>query len=84
MATRRKTNKGGHCHRYRPMDMNFLNEDLTAMEVFRRTGCLQFYQRLQGFHLQVSKDFATSFTGKTSKVRMLNLTVTPETISSTT
>ena len=34
------------------------------------------------FHLQVSKDFATSFTGTTSKVGILNLTVTLETISS--
>ena len=84
MAARKKTNKGGHCHRYEPMDMNFLNEYSTSMEVFRRTGCLQFRQRLQGFHLQVSKDFSNSFIGTTSKVGILNLIVTPESISTAT
>ena len=83
MPARKKTNKGGHYHKYEPMDMNFLNEDPTAMEFFKRTGCLQFCQRLQGF-LQFSKDFANSFTGRTSKVGILNLTVTPDNISSTT
>ena len=63
------------------MDLKLLNEDPTAMEFFRRTGCLQFCQKLQGFHAQVSKDFATNFTGTTTKVGILNLTVTPESIS---
>ena len=68
MVARRKTNKHGHFHMYELMDTNLLNEDPTAMEVFRRTGCLQFCQRLQGIRLQVSKDFATNFIGTTSKV----------------
>ena len=38
MLERKKTKKGGHCHTYELMDMNFLNKDPTAMEVFRRTG----------------------------------------------
>ena len=81
MAARKKMKKGGHCHRYEPMDLKLLNEDPTSMEVFRRICCLQFCQRLQGFHAQVSKDFATNFIGTTSKVGILNLTVTPERIS---
>ena len=84
MAGKKKTNKGGHCLGYEPMDMNFLNEDPTALEVFRRTRCLQFCQRLQGCHVQVSKEFAIGFNGTTSKVGMLNLTVTLETIVSAT
>ena len=84
MATRRKIRKGGRCHRYETMDINLLNEYPTAMEVFRRIGCLQLCRRLQGFHLQVSKDFSASFNGKASKVGIMNLTVTPETISTAT
>ena len=84
MAAKRKTNKGGHCLRYEPSDMNLLNEDPISLEVFRRIGCLQFFPRLQGCHVQVSKEFSISFNVTTSKVGMLNLTVTPETIAATT
>ena len=84
MATRNKTNKGGHCHRYEPMDMNLLNEDSTALEVFIRTGYLQLFQRRQGCHLQVSNEFSKSFTGTASKVGILNLTVTLDNISAAT
>ena len=64
--------------------MNLLNEDPNALEIFRRTGFLQFCQILQGFHLQVSKEFAISLNGTASKVGMLNLTVTLETIPTAT
>ena len=51
MATKRKTNKGGHYLRYEPLDMNLINEDPTDVDqVFRRTGCLQFCEILQGCH----------------------------------
>ena len=80
MAAKRKTNKGGHCLRYEPSDMNLINEDPTASEVFRRTWCLQFFQILQGCHVQVSKEFSLNFIGTTAKVGMLNLTKTLETI----
>ena len=40
MASKNKTNKGGHCLRYEPMGLKLFNEDPNAMEVFRRTGCL--------------------------------------------
>jgi len=64
--------------------MNLINEEPTTLEVFRRIGCLQFFQGLQGCHVQVSKEFAISFNGKNSMVGMLNLTITPETIAETT
>ena len=74
MAAKRKTNKGGHYLRYEPI----------ALEVFRRTGCLQFCQRLQGCHLKVSKESTIIFNGTASKVGILNLTVTLETIAAAT
>ena len=80
MDAKRKTKKGGHCLRYEPSDMNLIKEDPTDAEFFRRTGCLHFFQRLQGCHVQVSKEFALNFNGITTKVGMLNLTITPETI----
>ena len=84
MATNRKTNKGGHYLRYDPSDMNLLNEGPTYLEFLRRTGCFQFFQILQGCHVQVSKEFSISFNGTASKVGMLNLTITLETIATST
>ena len=80
MAEKRRTNKGGQCLRYEPADMNLINEDPTAVEVFRRIGCLQFCEKLQGCYAQVSKEFALNFSGTTTKVGMLNLSITPEVI----
>ena len=84
MAAKRKTNKGGQCLRYEPSDMNLINEDPTIVEIFRRTGCLQFCERLQGCHVKVSKEFALNFSGTTTKVGILNLNITPEIIAAAT
>ena len=64
--------------------MNLINEDLTTVEVFRRTGCLQFCDKLQGCHTQVSKEFALNFSGTTAKVGILNLSITPKVIAAAT
>ena len=84
MEEKRRKNKGGQCMRYKPANMNLINEDPTTGEVFRRTGCLHFCERLQSYHVHVSKEFALNFSGTATKVGMLNLSITPEVISATT
>ena len=84
MASKKKENKGGYYVRYEPMDLKLLNEDPSAMEAFMKVCFLQFCQKIQGFHVHVSKDFATNFTGTTSKVGVLNLTLSPHAISQAT
>ena len=69
---------------YEPIDMNLMNEDPTTTEVFIRTCCLHFCEKLHGCHTQVSKEFALNFTGTTTKVGMLNLSITPEVIAAAT
>jgi len=53
MAMKKKTNKGGLCVRYEPMDLKLLNEDPSFEEAFNSVGCMRFYQKLQGFHAHV-------------------------------
>ena len=84
MAEKRRTNKGGQCLRYEPADMIIINGDLAAVEVFRRKRCLQFFERLKGCHVQFSKEFSLNFSGTTTKVAMLNLTITQEVITAST
>ena len=84
MEAKKKLNKGGYCVRYEPMDLKLLNEDPSFMDDFRNFGFPHFYQNLQGFHTQISKDFVANFTGRASKVVVLNFTVSPDTISQAT
>ena len=84
MAEKIRTNKGVQCLRYEPADMNLINEDPTVVEFFRRTGCLQFCEKLQCCHTKVSEEFSLNLSGTTTKVGMLNFSITPEAISATT
>lgn len=77
---KKKVNKGGSCVRHEPMDLKLLNEDPSFVEAFSNVRCLQFCQKLQGFHAQISKDFVVKFTATASKVGVLNFTVSPDTI----
>ena len=77
MTTKRKAHKGGSCLRFEPMDLKLLNEEPNFVEAFRNAGCMRFCQKLQGFYVHISKDFATNFTGTTYKVGMLNFVVAP-------
>ena len=81
---KKKVNKGGSCVRYEPMDLKLLNEDPNFMDALRNVECLQFCQKLQGFHAQISKDFKVNFTRTTLKVEFLNFTISPDTISQAT
>ena len=81
---KKNVNKGGSCVRYEPMGLNILNEDPSFMDAFRNVGCLQFCQKIRGFHAHISKYFVTNFIGIASKVGILNFTVSPDTISQAT
>ena len=66
--------------RHEPKDMKAIIEDPAVMEAFRRVGCLQFCEKLQGFHTQVSKEFYLNLNGTNTKVGMLSVLITPEII----
>lgn len=44
-------------------------------------GCLQFYKKLHGFHVQITKDFILNFTWIGTKAGILSLNVSVDTIS---
>lgn len=51
------------------------------MQSFSSMECLQFCQKLQGFHAQITKDFTLNFIGIDTKVGILSLNVSQDTIS---
>ena len=81
MAKEKKNHRLGHCLRSEPESKRVLVEDQTVMDVFSKEACLKFYEKLQGGHTQVSKEFSLHFSGTTTKVGMLNMSVTPKTIA---
>lgn len=67
--------------RYELMDLKMVNEETSFATTFTSAGCMRFCQKLQGYHAQVSKDFAVIFFGTASKVGVLNFMVSPKTIA---
>lgn len=51
---RKKSNKGGEIVRYEPQGMKNFESYSTFVEVFKGAGCLKFFQKLQGHHIEVS------------------------------
>ena len=84
MATQRKRNKVGLPFRSEPIHPKLIMEDPSFMEAFTRAGCMQFFQRLQCHHIQVSRDFALNFKGTSTKFGILHFPVSPDRISQAT
>lgn len=84
MTKERKNHRSGHCLRTEPETIEALTKDKSVEEAFKKAGCWKFCEKLQGGHNQVTKEFALHFTGLNTKVGFLNLTISPEIISSLT
>ena len=73
----KKVYKGRAIIRTKPQDLVLFEDEPTFRASFERVGCMSFCQRIQGFHQQVTKDFALHFDGTKTKVGDLELFVTP-------
>ena len=56
-------------------------EDPYFVELFTKAGYIQFCQKLQGHHQQVSQDFVFNFKGTYTKVGCLHIPISPDRIS---
>ena len=81
MATPKKVYKGGLPFRYEPTNPSLVMEDPYFVELFTKTSCIQFYQKLQGHHQQVSQDFVFNFKGTYTKVGCLHVPISLDIIS---
>jgi hypothetical protein len=80
----RKTHKGGKVVRTEPVDMHLFDTEPMEREVFQRVGCLSFCQNMQRGHPEVTKQFASHFDGRRTKVGDLEFEVTEASISAAT
>ena len=66
--------------RYEPHDMQLIKSEPFFKESFQRVGCLNFCQKMQRGHPEVAKQFALNFSGKNTKVGMLEFEVSEHSI----
>ena len=80
----RKEHRCGRCQRTEPEGLDLALRDEGVRKAFKDAGYWNFYEKLQGGHAQVKKEFALNFTGSSSKVSMLEFQVSPEAIANVT
>jgi len=81
MTKEKKRHRYGHCLRTEPENTEVLSKDKVVVEAFKKVGFWNFYKKLQGGHTEVTKEFSLHFIGLRTKVRMLDLKVSPEVIA---
>jgi hypothetical protein len=60
-------NKEGEIVRLESQGLQQLESDPTFRESFQRVGCLYFCEKLQGYHMEVAKEFSLNFNGVQKK-----------------
>jgi hypothetical protein len=76
----KKAHKGGKIVRTETMDMHLFD----TKPMFRKAGCLSFWQNMQRSHSNVAKKFALNFDGKKTRVGDLEFEATEASISAAT
>jgi len=61
-----------------------MNVDPAIRMDFEQVGCLRFCERIQGYHVQLTKEFSRSFDGLQAKVGTLIFLVSSQSILSAT
>jgi len=81
MSTEKKDHNLGKCLRNEPEGLDILLRNSEVEQASKHVCCWRFCEKLQGGHMQVTKEFAFNFTGFNSKVGMLELPIYLEVIS---
>lgn len=79
-----KKHKGGAIVRFEPQDVTVINADPAFRVAFEQVGCMRFCEKIQGYHLQLTKEFAKSFDGLQAKVGTLTFPVATQSIAEAT
>jgi len=77
---RKKTTNGGDNVIFEPQALKFVNVDPVVRVAFEQVGCIIFCEKLQGYNMQVTKEFELSFDGIGAKVENIQFQVSEDTI----
>jgi hypothetical protein len=59
----KKKYKGGKFFRYEPQGMTLVNSDPTYKVSFEQAICMRFCEKVQGYNVQLTKQFSLNFNG---------------------
>jgi hypothetical protein len=59
----KKKYKGGNVLRYEPQDLTLVNSDPAYKMSFEQAGCIRFCEKIQGYNVQLTKEFSMKFNG---------------------
>ena len=65
---KKKYNKGGNIVRFKPQGLQLINSDPTIMAYFEQARCVRFCEKLQGYNMQVTKEFSLNFNAIDTKI----------------
>lgn len=78
---RKRRYKGGDIIRFEPQDLALVNLYPTIRVAFEKNGCIKFCENIQGYNVQVNKEFSLYFTKVEAKVGYLRFPVSEVNIS---
>jgi len=83
-AIQPKRKRSGQVLRFEPQNLDLFEGNPNFIDSFRQVGCYRFCEKMQGYHKQMSMDFALNFDGIKTKVGPLEVAVNPDSISAAT
>jgi hypothetical protein len=54
--------------RFEPTYTSLIEKDMNHVDSFKRLGCWRFWKKLQGYHLEVSRDFVQNYRDGKTKI----------------
>jgi len=78
---KKKCNKGGSALRCEPQILKLINYDPSFRVSFEQVGCMKFCEKIQGFNVQLTKDFALNFNGVQTKIVDITFQVSQEIVA---
>jgi hypothetical protein len=76
-----KNARSGKVVRFEPHDLNLINVDPTIRVSFEQTICIRFYEKIQGYNVELTKKFSLNFTRVGATIARITFQVTKETMS---
>jgi hypothetical protein len=72
---RKKYNRGGNVLRYEPQSLSLVNSDLAFRVSFEQARCMRFCEKIQGYNVQIWKDFSLNFNSVQKRIVDVTLLV---------
>ena len=77
----KKKYRGNNVLRYEPQGLNLVNSDPALRVSFEYIGCIRFCEKIQGYNIQLTKDFSLNYNGVQKKFARVIFTLSEETIA---